>query len=54
MSTINDIYGSVEVPSDVYWGANTQRSLVNFPIGEETMPQPLIEALIMLKKRVSK
>lgn len=50
MSTINDIYGSVEIPSDVYWGANTQRSLVNFPIGEETMPQPLIEALIVVKK----
>ena len=45
-----DSLGEVEVPADRYWGAQTQRSLENFPIGEETMPGPLIHALGVQKK----
>ena len=40
-----DSFGPLEVPADKYWGAQTQRSLGNFKIGEETMPLPLIVAL---------
>lgn len=50
MSTIKDIYGSVEIPDGVYWGVNTQRSLFNFPVGVEKMPYELIEAMVVLKK----
>lgn len=47
-----DTFGDIEVPSDKYWGAQTQRSLQNFKIGgtEEKMPKPLIRALAILKK----
>lgn len=41
--------GSVMVPSDKYWGAQTQRSLENFKIGDEKMPGALIHALGALK-----
>jgi fumarate hydratase class II len=44
-----DALGSVEVPAERYWGAQTQRSLQNFRIGEERMPRPLIEALLLIK-----
>ena len=33
-----DTMGEVEVPADKYWGAQTQRSVENFPIGNERMP----------------
>ena len=33
-----DSLGDVQVPDDAYWGAQTQRSLVNFAIGEQRMP----------------
>jgi fumarate hydratase class II len=36
--------GPVEVPADRLWGAQTQRSVENFRIGEERMPRPLIRA----------
>jgi fumarate hydratase class II len=39
-----DTMGEVAVPADRYWGAQTQRSIENFPIGEERMPAPLISA----------
>ncbi len=42
--------GEVAVPADRYWGAQTQRSLENFRIGEERMPAPLIRALGIQKK----
>ena len=43
--------GSVEVPSDKYWGAQTQRSKMNFPIGEPaSMPKEIIQAFGFLKK----
>src|SRR3546814_12372 len=39
-----DSMGAIEVPADRYWGAQTQRSLENFRIGTERMPEPLIRA----------
>jgi fumarate hydratase class II len=45
-----DTMGAVAVPADRYWGAQTQRSLENFPIGEQRMPEPLIRALGLQKK----
>ncbi len=44
-----DSFGPVAVPADRYWGAQTQRSLGNFPIGEERMPRPLVHALGLVK-----
>lgn len=46
----SDTFGEIAVPSDRYWGAQTQRSLQNFRIGEEKMPQPLIKAMAVIKK----
>lgn len=46
----SDSLGSVDVPSDRYWGAQTARSLQNFKIGKELMPLPLIRALGLVKK----
>ncbi len=48
--TESDTMGKVRVPADRYWGAQTQRSLENFPIGAERMPAPLIRALGIQKK----
>ncbi len=45
-----DSFGEIEVPSDRYWGAQTQRSLGNFKIGGERMPVPLIRALGIIKR----
>lgn len=47
-----DSFGELEVPIDKYYGAQTVRSLINFPIGDESerMPLPLISAMGMLKK----
>src|SRR5579872_6666736 len=45
-----DSLGSIEVPADKYYGAQTQRSLQNFPIGTEKMPLELIHALGIVKK----
>ncbi len=46
----SDTMGTMEVPGDRYWGAQTQRSLQNFKIGEERMPAPLVRALGIVKK----
>jgi fumarate hydratase, class II len=46
----HDSLGDVEVPADRYWGAQTQRSLSNFAIGDERMPIVLIHAYARLKK----
>ena len=43
--TESDSIGEIEVPADAYWGAQTQRSLENFKIGEERMPTPVVRAL---------
>ncbi len=48
--TEHDTFGPIEVPSDHYWGAQTQRSLGNFKIGVEKMPVPLVRALGVIKK----
>jgi fumarate hydratase class II len=45
-----DTFGPIEVPADRYWGAQTQRSLQNFRIGEERIPRPLIAALALVKR----
>jgi fumarate hydratase class II len=47
-----DTMGAVEVPADKYWGAQTQRSIRNFPIGRETfvMGRPVVRAFGVLKK----
>jgi fumarate hydratase class II len=44
-----DTMGEVAVPADCLWGAQTQRSLANFPIGGDTLPAPLIRALGLVK-----
>lgn len=46
----SDSMGKVEVPSNVYWGAQTQRSLHHFDIGSDVMPEELIRAFAILKK----
>jgi fumarate hydratase, class II len=46
----SDSMGKIEVPSNVYWGAQTARSLVHFNIGRDTMPPELIRAFGILKK----
>ena len=50
--TESDAFGPIEVSNDVLWGAQTQRSLQNFPIGgpAATMPAPVIRAFGILKK----
>ncbi len=45
-----DSLGYVEVPADKYWGAQTQRSLMNFRIGGQRMPVEIIRAFAILKK----
>ena len=48
----SDTFGELEVPADRYWGAQTQRSLMNFKIGgeRERMPIPVVRAFGILKK----
>jgi fumarate hydratase class II len=48
--TETDSMGPIEVPADRYWGAQTQRSLIHFDIGEDRMAPELIRALGVLKK----
>ncbi|ODQ60028.1 hypothetical protein WICANDRAFT_30201 [Wickerhamomyces anomalus NRRL Y-366-8] len=50
--TESDAFGELQVPSNKYWGAQTQRSLQNFKIGgeREKLPEPLIKAFGVLKK----
>jgi fumarate hydratase class II len=48
--TETDTFGPIEVPAEAYWGAQTQRSIENFRIGTERMPQPLIRALAIVKR----
>ena len=45
----HDTMGEVRVPADKYWGAQTQRSLENFPIGIEKMPEDILRAFARLK-----
>jgi fumarate hydratase class II len=48
--TESDSFGPLEVPSDKYWGAQTQRSLMNFPIGWEKQPVAIVRALGVIKQ----
>ena len=48
--TEKDSMGTIEVPSDRYWGAQTQRSLEHFRIGRDHFPREMIRALGILKK----
>src|SRR5258705_12167154 len=48
--TETDSMGEIEVPDDKYWGAQTQRSLIHFNIGDDRMPREMIRALGILKK----
>ena len=47
--TESDSFGPIQVRADVYWGAQTQRSIQNFRIGGERFPRPLIRALGIIK-----
>jgi fumarate hydratase class II len=48
--TESDSFGPLEVPADRYWGAQTQRSLMNFPIGWEKQPVAIVRALGVIKQ----
>jgi fumarate hydratase, class II len=48
--TETDSMGAVEVPADRYWGAQTQRSLQHFSIGDDRMPKELSRAYAIVKK----
>jgi fumarate hydratase class II len=48
--TETDSMGAIEVPADRYWGAQTERSLHHFNIGDDRMPREMIRALGILKK----
>lgn len=48
--TETDSFGPLEVPSDKYWGAQTQRSIQNFPIGWEKQPIAIVRALGVIKR----
>jgi fumarate hydratase class II len=48
--TESDSFGPIEVPADRYWGAQTQRSIRNFPIGWERQPVAVVRALGVIKK----
>jgi fumarate hydratase class II len=48
--TETDTFGPIAVPTDRYWGAQTQRSIQNFRIGGERLPKPLVHALAVVKQ----
>jgi fumarate hydratase class II len=48
--TETDSFGPLEVPADKYWGAQTQRSIINFQIGWEKQPVAIVRALAIIKK----
>ena len=48
--TETDSFGPLEVPAGKYWGAQTQRSLINFPIGWEKQPVAVVRALGVIKQ----
>ncbi|SFI67415.1 class II fumarate hydratase [Albimonas pacifica] len=52
--TETDSFGPLEVPADRYWGAQTQRSLMNFPIGWEKQPVAVVRALGVIKCAAAK
>ncbi|RHW19032.1 class II fumarate hydratase [Sphingomonas gilva] len=53
--TETDSIGPIEVPADAYWGAQTQRSIANFPFGErERMPIGIVHALALVKQAAAR
>lgn len=48
--TETDSFGPLDVPADRYWGAQTQRSIINFPIGWEKQPVAVVRALGVIKQ----
>ncbi|MBQ0776034.1 MAG: class II fumarate hydratase [Pseudomonas sp.] len=50
----SDSMGNIEVPADRYWGAQTQRSLHHFAIGEERIPLAVVHALGLIKKAAAR
>ncbi|WP_079201489.1 class II fumarate hydratase [Pseudomonas sp. CC6-YY-74] len=52
--TETDSLGPIEVPETAYWGAQTQRSLINFAIGDERMPLAVLHALALIKKSAAR
>ena len=48
--TESDTFGPIEVATDVYWGAQSQRSIGNFKIGWERQPRPIVRALGVVKR----
>jgi fumarate hydratase class II len=50
LRTETDTFGPIEVAADRYWGAQAQRSLGNFKIGEETQPLPIVRAMGIVKR----
>ncbi len=49
-----DSFGALDVPADKYWGAQTQRSIQNFPIGWERQPIAIVRALGVIKKAAAR
>lgn len=47
----HDTIGEIKVPAEKYWGAQTERSRQNFPVGKEKMPIEVIVAFAHLKKQ---
>lgn len=52
--TEHDSMGTVEVPADALWGAQTQRSLRNFDIAEDRLPAELVHALARIKQAAAR
>ncbi len=53
--TENDSFGEIEVPADAYWGAQTERSIENFPFGpSERMPSEIVHALGFIKQAAAR
>ncbi|UAK24948.1 class II fumarate hydratase [Sphingomonas nostoxanthinifaciens] len=53
--TETDSFGPIEVPADAYWGAQTQRSIQNFPFGaRERMPIEIVHALALVKQAAAR
>src|SRR5690625_2078632 len=50
----HDTIGEVKVPANKFWGAQTQRSKQNFPIGHEKMAKEIIKAFAIVKKSAAK
>lgn len=46
----HDTFGEIEVPADKYWGAQTERSKRNFPVGKERMPIEVVYGFAQLKR----